>query len=363
MRHQRHSLKYSLSKLFLALFFAGGALLILWACRRSPSAFAAGKLRPLAGSILGVLSSFFAFLPFSVAEVLIYVLVMVVLIGIVGLVIRLVTEEGRLRRLLSWAASIALFASVLFLVFEALFGGLYAAEPRIDSLGLQVKKRPVSELEALCLSLGEEANALSSEISYTVTPPDEEWFTETAADIASIVSAYTGVEQAPPKYVLASKSMSYTNITGFFSPFTGEANVNRNDLSVALPFTMAHELMHRWGVTAEDEANAYAFMILYECKDPFYRYSSVYMGLLYTLPKLRNADREAYDRVTGTLSSRVRADINAYHDHWKQYEGKTAKVADSINNAYLVINGESDGVKSYGKVVDWMLAYREKKAG
>ena len=271
MHHKRHALKYSLYKFLLALLFTGIALLILWACRRSPVAFAAGKLRPLAGHILGALSSFFAFLPFSVAEVLIYVLVMVILIGAVGLVYRLITEEGKLHRLLSWATAIALFASVLFLVFEALFGGLYAAEPRISSLGLSVKKRPVSELEDLCLSLGEEANALSSELSYTVTPPNEKWFTETAKDIASIVSSYTGVEQAPPKYVLASNSMSYTNITGFFSPFTGEANVNKNDLTTALPFTMAHELMHRWGVTAEDEANAYAFMILYECKDPFYR--------------------------------------------------------------------------------------------
>lgn len=363
MHHERHTLKYILSKLCLALFFTGAALLILWACRQSPAAFAAGKLRPLAGHILGVLSSFFAFLPFSAAEVLIYVLVMTVLIGIVGLVYRMITEEGKLRRLFSWAATVALFASVLFLVFEALFGGLYAAEPRIESLGLTVRKRPVSELEALCSALGEEANALSSELTYTVTPPDEDWFVETADDIASIVSSYTGVEQAPPKYVLASKSMSYTNITGFFSPFTGEANVNKNDLTVALPFTMAHELMHRWGVTAEDEANAYAFMILYECRDPFYRYSSVYMGLLYTLPKLRNADREAYDRVTSSLSDRVRADINAYYEHWKQYEGKTAEISDSINNAYLVINGEDDGIKSYGKVVDWMLAYREKKAG
>ena len=363
MQHKRHALKYSFYKLFLALFFAGAALLILWACRWSPADFGAGKLRPLAGHILGTLSSFFALLPFSAAEVLLYVLVMTILIGIVGLVFRMITEEGRLRRLFAWFTSIALFASVLFLMFEALFGGLYAAEPRISSLGLTVKKRPVSELEALCASLGEEANALSAELQYDVAPPDEKWFVETADNVASIVSAYTGVEQAPPKYVLASKPMSYTNITGFFSPFTGEANVNKNDLTVALPFTRAHELMHRWGVTAEDEANAYAFMILYECKDPFYRYSSVYMGLLYTLPKLRSADREAYDRVTAGLSKKVRADINAYYDHWKQYEGKTADVADSINNAYLVINGENDGVKSYGKVVDWLLAYREKKAG
>ena len=71
-----------------------------WGTRRwSPADFGAGKLRPLAGHILGTLSSFFALLPFSAAEVLLYVLVMTILIGIVGLVFRMITEEGRLRRL------------------------------------------------------------------------------------------------------------------------------------------------------------------------------------------------------------------------------------------------------------------------
>ena len=361
MHSERHTVKYIVSKFLLALLLSAGALLIAWACRKSPADFAAGKLRPLAGQVLGALSSFFSFLDFSAAEVLLYVLALSVVIGVIGLLVRLITREGRIRRLLSWIASLALFASTAFIVFETLFGGLYYAEPRIDSLGLSVKKRPVSELETLCLSLGKEANALSEKLTYTVSPPDEKAFVETAREIAGIVSAYTGVEQAPPKYVLASESMSYTNITGFFSPFTGECNVNRNDLSISVPFTMAHELMHRWGVTAEDEANAFAYFILSESDVPFYRYSAAYMGLLYALPKLRNADKEAYTRVIDSLSPRVKADINAYHDHWEKYEGKTAEVSNSINNAYLVLNGEDDGVKSYGRVVDWLLAYREKK--
>lgn len=363
MQNRIHSIRYILSKALLALLFAGCALGILYFSRQSPVEFAAKRLRPLAGHILGVLSSFSSFIPFSLAEILIYVLVLAAMISVVGLVVRMATREGPIRRLLSFLATLALIASILFLTFEALFGGLYAAESRISSLGLEVKKRPVSELEALCTELGEKANALSAKLEYEVSPPDEEAFVRTAEDIAEVVSDYTGADQTPPKYVLASETMSYTNITGVFSPFTGEANVNRNDLQIALPFTMTHELMHRWGVTAEDEANAYAFIILSETDDPFYNYSASYTGLLYALPKLRSADRDAYDRVIASLSDKVKGDINAYHDHWKKYEGKTAEISDSINNAYLVINGETDGVKSYGKVVDWLLAYREKKAG
>ena len=47
----------------------------------------------------------------------------------------------------------------------------------------------------------------------------------------------------------------------------------------------------------------------------------------------------------------------AYSEHWQRYEGKVAEVSESVNNTYLVIQGAPDGVRSYGRVVDLMLAW------
>ena len=40
-----------------------------------------------------------------------------------------------------------------------------------------------------------------------------------------------------------------------------------------------------------------------------------------------------------------------------EVEGQLAEVAQQVNNGYLVVNGQEDGVKSYGRVVDLILAY------
>ena len=41
-------------------------------------------------------------------------------------------------------------------------------------------------------------------------------------------------------------------------------------------------------------------------------------------------------------------------------DGKVAEVQDKVNDAYLKGNGQSDGVQSYGRVVDLMLAWRRQ---
>ena len=43
--------------------------------------------------------------------------------------------------------------------------------------------------------------------------------------------------------------------------------------------------------------------------------------------------------------------------YWDKYEGKVAEVADKVNDNYLKANGQSDGIKSYGRMVDLMVAY------
>ena len=49
--------------------------------------------------------------------------------------------------------------------------------------------------------------------------------------------------------------MSYLDFTGFFFPFTAEANVNTDFPGALFASTIAHELSHQRGVAREQEAN------------------------------------------------------------------------------------------------------------
>ena len=57
------------------------------------------------------------------------------------------------------------------------------------------------------------------------------------------------------------------------------------------------------------------------------------------------------------LDPQALEDLQANNSYWDQYEGKVAEVANQINDTYLKLNDQKEGVKSYGRVVDLMLAY------
>ena len=43
--------------------------------------------------------------------------------------------------------------------------------------------------------------------------------------------------------------------------------------------------------------------------------------------------------------------------YWNRYEGKVAEVSNQMNDTYLKLNNQEEGVQSYGRAVDLMLAY------
>jgi hypothetical protein len=96
------------------------------------------------------------------------------------------------------------------------------------------------------------------------------------------------------KPVMLSEPMSYTHITGVYSFFTGEANVNVNFPGYTVPFTAAHELAHQRGIAREDEANFIAFLVCMESNDPYIRYSACLNLYEYVLSALRSANTELY---------------------------------------------------------------------
>ncbi len=62
------------------------------------------------------------------------------------------------------------------------------------------------------------------------------------------------------KPILNSKLLCYTGITGIYSPFTGEPNVNVAVPDIYIPFTTLHEMAHQRGYGSEDEANFLAYI-------------------------------------------------------------------------------------------------------
>ena len=160
------------------------------------------------------------------------------------------------------------------------------------------------------------------------------------------------------KYVMLSEPMSYTHITGVYSYYTGEANLNVNFPDYSLPYTAAHEFAHQRGIARENEANFVAFLVCIESEDPYIRYSGYVNLLEYVMNSLYSANAEWYYEFYKTLDRRIVYEFNASSRFFEKYrENVAADVSDAVNNNYLQSQGQTAGTRSYGLVVDLAVAY------
>ena len=141
------------------------------------------------------------------------------------------------------------------------------------------------------------------------------------------------------------------------SPFTSEAQYNRLITPYNIPHTVCHELSHLKGYMREDEANFVGYLACINSDSEEFRYSGYVLGYIYATNALYGADAEKYFAVRGKLEAVVNTDLAENSRYWEQYKTVIAEVKEKINDTYLKFNHQEDGVKSYGRVVDLMLAY------
>ena len=75
---------------------------------------------------------------------------------------------------------------------------------------------------------------------------------------------------------------------------------------------------------------------------------------------LYRADHESWREVKPLLTEEAGPDLEADSTFWDEYEGRISETADKINDTYLKVNGQADGVRSYSRMVDLIVAYFEK---
>jgi hypothetical protein len=85
------------------------------------------------------------------------------------------------------------------------------------------------------------------------------------------------------------------------------------------------------------------------------------MALRYASNALYLHDQEKYWLLREKYSDKMLRDATAISEYWKQYDSPVQEISSSINDTYLKSNMQSDGIKSYGRMVDLLIAeYREK---
>lgn len=311
-------------------------------------------------------------IPFSIAELIIAALPFILIILAANFIKKMITDkENRKAKAARAFINILCCLSILLLSYTLMGGLNYYLYTFSTYSGLEIRQSSLEELYSLTKSLALEAAGYRDEISSVdengtfVLSQSFSQLRKTAdeaykslAEEYPILGGYYGA----PKPVLMSKLMSATETTGIFMPFTMEANVNIDIPDFTLPHTMLHEMAHLRGFMREDEANYLAYKAGLASDSIEFKYSSIMHALIHAGNALYSKSPDLYFEIRELYTEGMINDIRNHSQYWAKYDDTVVStVSNKINDTYLKANAQTDGVESYGRMLDLLLAEYRKK--
>lgn len=305
--------------------------------------------------------------PFSVAEVMIILCPFLVIALIVGFVVKMVkNKDKRLFLVFTFFINCACMASVVYFFYSFGCGMNYYRYTVGDLLGLKITESTKEELYGLTVELADKASELRERLDtednggiYELPYSNRKLAKASKEAYKKLAEKYPifGGMYPAPKCVMLSKLMSRTEITGIYTCWTMEANVDIDIPDYSIGSTMCHELAHLRGFIREDEANYISYIACLDGDDDL-RYSGTMLALIYCGNALAGQDSDMYADVWyNHYSEKIRNDMINGSEYWKQFEDTVvAEVTEQLNDTYLKANEQEDGTRSYGRVVDLLLA-------
>ena len=304
-------------------------------------------------------------LPFSLFESLVIFSPLILVCAVVIFIKRAENKKVMIRSVFSLIALISLiFTSYIFTL-----GVGYRTTPLSKKIGIEEDKDVTAE--ELYFTLTEVIDGLNTYASRVTLDNGETVMQYSVDDMSEkLIEAYDKMNEeyslvtnftSRVKPVYFSTVMSDLGISGIYSFFTGEANVNVEYPDYCLPFTAAHELAHQRGICRENEANFVAFLVCISSDDDYVRYSGYLNMYEYLASALYRTDRALYREALKNVPDVALYDMIASNEVYKKHkDSPLGRINDRLNDAYLKANG-TEGVVSYGYVVRLAVGYYKEQ--
>ncbi|MGM0215820.1 DUF3810 domain-containing protein [Enterococcus sp. AZ109] len=322
------------------------------------------KIYPVLANIVGFLPSLVSF---SVTEWLVLLFIAACLSVCIFSVHKfIVTKNERRMIVYRGVVSVLAIASMIYFFFTMLCGLNYYRYTFTDYTGYAIDQGNQADLELLCANLASELMEIRGKLSGDMYDSNEfmVYSEQSVTAMQELAKEYPVLKRSfysKPKPVLLSEVMSQAGITGVFFPFTIESNVNRDVPFYMVPSTMVHELAHQVGFMREDEANFIAYLACKKVNDPVMNYSGVSLAFNYSISALNRVNPEKATEIRSSLSQQVQQDRTYYTEYFSKYRGTFYHFSTRVNDTYLKANNQSDGVASYGRMVELLLAEQKNR--
>ncbi len=323
----------------------------------------ADNYREVTKSVAMVLSGAMSYVSFTVAELLVFLLLTVALLYLAFAIYKMCATKEILTRLLRMFSNVMAVGSVLLLLFFALYGANYYCSPIAERMNLETGRADKADLIALTELMRDRANEYAD-----IVPRDLDGYCEFGnfAGMASLISmGYETLAQeygflsgtyAPVKSISSWQILASFGISGIYVPFTGECIVIPDSPDQSIIFTMAHETAHRLAIAPEDEANFIAFLACRANTDRRVSYSGYFMAYIYCFNALYSVDADSARTIQSGVNDNLAKDIAQHNESVRSHDGVLADIGSQVNDTYLKSYGQTAGAASYGLMVDLLLA-------
>lgn len=329
-----------------------------------------------------------AYFPFSVAEIALYASIAVILFWFIKMLVGTVHAGRRcyirkkqnvpiegfslLQPLVQLVLRLSSFICVIVSAF-VLFGGInYTSLTFSEKAGYELEEADVDQLSQLCRLLSARAAAarltLALEADGTINENYADYNPFRLIDDAldayqNLPEEYAYLKRDYPRAKLAVSSpvMSNIHITGIYPYIIPEAVVNAQTPIMSLPHTICHEMAHQRGFAREDEANYIAYLACIHSDNPLFVYSGYYTAFTYAMDQLYLYDQKSWQEISSATSSGIWLDNLEESNFWQQYQTVSSEFTGSVNDTYLTVMDVDDGVHSYGRMIDLILAEEKQK--
>lgn len=311
-----------------------------------------------------VLRYIFGWLPFSFGDVLYGFAILWLIWKTAKGLKALSTKQVSWRNFAAGGGKAIRILLIVYILFNLFWGINYNRTGIANQLGLQMDKYSQEDLKMINDVLVEKVNLSKA----ALVNQGFEYPTKSHL-FAKVNDAYINAEKAYPflKYKPASLKPSvwswvgnYLGFTGYYNPFTGEAQVNTLGPKFLQPFTSCHEVAHQLGYAKEMEANFVAYLAGTASSDTLLHYS-VYLDLfMYSNRNLFEMDSVSAKSSRDRLSPAVINDFKEWKRFNMKYRNPIEPVFRWIYGKYLERNQQPQGVLSYDEVTAFLIAYHKK---
>lgn len=310
-----------------------------------------------------ILRMSFGYIPFSVGDLLYFLLILLVINW---------TWKSRKSWRTHWKNNVQLILSVcsiFYFVFHLLWGFNYYRQPLFEKMKME---RDYSDADLLHFTQKLIAKTNSIQFQITQNKNKAIVFPYSQEQVFQMnVTGYSVLSKELPNFhyseLSAKKSLfsiplTYMGFGGYLNPFTNEAQVNYLMPMYHSPTTSCHEMAHQMGYASESECNFIGFMASVKNPDLYFKYSGYSFALRYCLANWQARNKMVYRKLLATVHPGILKNYEESDRFWKAYETPIEKGFHSFYDHFLKWNHQKDGIEGYSKLVNLLVNYYKNKS-